>query len=202
MVRMTSGNGTGSKPAPWEKKGERRVLGESREFNRRLFAQDFINPKTGGTDEYVFYEQSGWAVVLPITSAGEVIAIREFRHGAGAVLLNLPAGHLDVRGETPEENIRRELEEETGYIAGEIIPLGPPLFISAGHSPTRFFPFLATECALAQGPAHENDKETVVEVMPLERWVMLCREEVVEPSSIVATFRALPHLGYKMERGL
>lgn len=67
---------------------------------------------------------AGHAVtVLPLTADGRVLAIRQYRPGPGCVVLNLPGGLIDD-GETPEEAARRELTEETGYVAGELEVLG------------------------------------------------------------------------------
>jgi 8-oxo-dGTP pyrophosphatase MutT (NUDIX family) len=63
-----------------------------------------------------------WAAVLCLTEAGEVVFVRQYRHGLGGPSLELPAGVLDA-GEDPLAAARRELMEETGFRAAEIEPL-------------------------------------------------------------------------------
>lgn len=58
----------------------------------------------------------GFSVVVAVTADHRVILVRQYRHGTGNVLLELPAGGLEA-GEDPAVTAGRELEEETGYRA-------------------------------------------------------------------------------------
>jgi ADP-ribose pyrophosphatase len=69
----------------------------------------------------------GAVVIAPLDSDGRLLLVAQFRLAAGGVLLELPAGTLDVHDgvvEDPEPAARRELEEETGYRAGKLERLG------------------------------------------------------------------------------
>ncbi len=61
--------------------------------------------------------------VLALTDAQEAVLVRQYRHPLRRTTLEVPAGALN-RGEDPETGALRELEEETGYRAGAIRPLG------------------------------------------------------------------------------
>jgi len=64
----------------------------------------------------------GAAVILPITAEGNVVMVRNYRWSINRELLELPAGTLELL-ENPEACACRELEEETGFVAGLLRPL-------------------------------------------------------------------------------
>lgn len=66
--------------------------------------------------------QTDSALVIPITKKGKVLLIRQYRPALGYKTYELPAGGIDA-GETPEEAARRELFEETGYVAPKLEPI-------------------------------------------------------------------------------
>jgi len=74
------------------------------------------------TREYI--RHIGAVCVLPLTDEGEVVLERQFRYPYGEVLVEIPAGKLDSRDEDPAKAALRELREETGAVARELIPLG------------------------------------------------------------------------------
>lgn len=65
-------------------------------------------------DDYYVLEYPGWVNAVALTEDNEVIVIRQYRHAAEEVILELPGGCIDP-GENPEQAIVRELLEETGY---------------------------------------------------------------------------------------
>lgn len=62
-------------------------------------------------------EHPGAAIVLALDEDDRALCLWQYRHAVTANLLQLPAGLLDVDGESPEEVARRELVEEAGYEA-------------------------------------------------------------------------------------
>lgn len=60
--------------------------------------------------------------MLAVTADRRIILTRQYRHPIRQIIYDLPAGRAEP-GEDPLEGARRELEEETGYRAGTIIPL-------------------------------------------------------------------------------
>ena len=65
----------------------------------------------------------GAVCVVPLTNEGEVVMVKQFRYPFERVLLEIPAGKLET-GEDPLEAVKRELEEESGAVAGKIDHLG------------------------------------------------------------------------------
>ncbi len=63
------------------------------------------------------------AVVLAITPQEEIVFVRQYRHGVGEILLELPAGSFHPETESSESAAARELAEETGYVGEKHILL-------------------------------------------------------------------------------
>ena len=69
---------------------------------------------TLATREYIVHP--GAVLVVPVLPDGRLVVERQYRYPLGRVMVEFPAGKLD-RGETPLDTARRELREETGYLA-------------------------------------------------------------------------------------
>ncbi len=181
---------------PWTKIGRPTVL--AAKFGKKLVSQPFRHPHTGAAVEYVLFGQRDWSVVLPMTDDGLIIAVEQYKQGCERIVLELPAGVAEFEDEDPRSLMQRELLEETGYAPGRVTSLGPAQFISTRNSWTKYHMFLATGCRKVQDPAPDANEEIAIRMVPIEEWIRLCMEELISPSSLATTFRALPHLGYRL----
>ncbi len=75
----------------------------------------FDNNKNS-THEFYIIDSQDWVNIVPITSDNKIVLIKQYRAGTGEITIEVPGGIIDA-GETPEQTAKRELEEETGYIA-------------------------------------------------------------------------------------
>ncbi len=82
-----------------------------------------------------------FAVVIALDLSGNLLLVRQYRHGVQAHTLELPSGHVEV-GESPEEAARKELLEETGYIA-ETFELLTDFSVSTARFSNRVWCYLA-----------------------------------------------------------
>lgn len=100
----------------------------------------------------------GIAVIVPVTDQGEVLLVRQFRPPLNGYVIEFPAG-LNDRGETLEDAAQRELIEETGYEAGELIFLtdGP---MSSGASGEILTGYLARNLRF-RGIGERDDTEDI-----------------------------------------
>ena len=73
-----------------------------------------------------------FVTILAVTEKKEILLVRQFRHAVQRMTLEIPAGHIEI-GETPEQAARKELVEETGYIAENF-----ELLACVPYSPARF----------------------------------------------------------------
>ncbi|MGL5084042.1 MAG: NUDIX hydrolase [Microcoleaceae cyanobacterium] len=67
-------------------------------------------------DDFFVNVRPDIALVLPITAQQEIVFVRQYRHGIGRILLELPAGAFNPAQENAEQAAGRELAEETGYV--------------------------------------------------------------------------------------
>jgi ADP-ribose pyrophosphatase len=70
--------------------------------------------------------QADYVGIIALTADGLVPIVRQFRPAVEGFTWEFPAGTLEP-GETPEAAARRELHEETGFVADELVSLGPLL---------------------------------------------------------------------------
>jgi ADP-ribose pyrophosphatase len=95
--------------------------------------------------------------VLPVYRDGRVVLIRQYRPVVNDYILEAPAGVID-KGETPEDAARRELEEETGLKAGELVYLGEG-YTSPGYSTERLYLYMALDPE--EGSPHPEAHEII-----------------------------------------
>lgn len=65
-------------------------------------------------EEYYVLEYPTWVNMVGITEDDKILFVKQYRHGAGEILIELPAGVVEF-GENPADAARRELLEETGF---------------------------------------------------------------------------------------
>ncbi|HIH50695.1 TPA: NUDIX hydrolase [Candidatus Micrarchaeota archaeon] len=92
---------------------------------KKVYASKFVNvykdrvrlPNGGVINDYTVIEKPSYVIIVATDYKGRIVAIKEYKHGAGEVQLALPAG-LKETDESPIRAAKRELREETGYTNG------------------------------------------------------------------------------------
>lgn len=106
----------------------------------------------------------GGVGVLPVLGDA-VVLVRQFRIAVGRDMLEIPAGKFEA-GDTAEQRALAELEEETGYTAGRLEPIGR-MYPSVGILTEALHLFLAFELSPVP-PRPEWDEQIEVVTMPLD----------------------------------
>lgn len=119
--------------------------------------------------------------VVPLTDDGRIILVEQYRHGVGDWVLECPGGSIDATDPDPAAAARRELHEETGYAAREIVALGASPR-EPGSQSSRVHTFLARDCLRVGKPSPE-----AFEALRLR---LVTREQLVELIAAGANFDA------------
>ena len=138
-------------------------------------------------------EYHDWATIIALTKEQDVVLIRQYRHGAQKVILELPGGSMDAEDKSPEQAARRELWEETGYTSDKFIQIGC-VSPNPANQTNLIYSFLALE-AVKTGSQHLDETEEIdVVLKPLEEVIQMAKTgELVQSMQVSAIFFALAY---------
>lgn len=158
----------------------------------RLFAveqQDLrFSNGTERTYERLLSGSHGAVMIIPLLDADTLLLIREYGCGLGDYHLSFPKGAVDA-GETLAEAANRELMEEVGYGARELIHL-KHLMLSPGYMAHGIDVFLARDLYAQRLPGDEPEPIEVVPY-PLADWqTLLTRPDFCEGRAVAGLFMA------------
>jgi len=154
---------------------------------------DSVRFPNGSTGELEMVRHPGASAVVPFIEDlknpdPQIIMIRQYRYAANGFVYEVPAGRLD-HGEDPKDCALRELKEETGYSAKELIPL-TTFYTTPGFTDEKIHLFAAT--GLSEGPSQlESDEVLDLVHVPISRAMeMISTGELIDGKSMVAIFFA------------
>ncbi len=104
-----------------------------------------------------------WVNILPITSDGHAVLIKQPRVGSNSTILECPGGMVDQGEKDPTQTAIRELEEETGYTSQRILPLAS-LFANPAIMNNKCHYFLALNCVPKIDRNHFPDADEIITV--------------------------------------
>ncbi len=163
-----------------------RVVSSERVFEGKLIKVDREEVILPGGKRAVLetIRHPGAAAVLPFLPDGRVVLIRQFRHAAGGFIVEVPAGKLDP-GEPPETCALREVEEETGWRAEQLVSLGS-ILTTPGFTDEVIWLYEAHGLA---GGRRQLDPDEVIEVLevPFEEAVAMVVGGEIRDAKSVAT---------------
>lgn len=173
-------------PRPWT------IVRSSTDRSYRVFSlrtDRARSPRTGVEHDFFILESSSWVNVIPLTSDGHVVMVRQYRHGIRGVTLEIPGGLVE-EGDSPESAAARELKEETGYDAPTLKALGS-VHPNPAIQNNRCYTFLA-EGAAPAGTQQQDEREDIEVVLkPLVLIPSLIREGEITHSLVIAAFYRL-----------
>jgi ADP-ribose pyrophosphatase len=125
----------------------------------------------------------GAAAIVAIDGDDAVTLVHQFRHAAGGFLWEIPAGTLEP-GEAPAACAARELREEAGLVAADLVHLGS-ILTAPGFCDERIHLFLARQ--LTSAPQQlDHDEVLTVSRMPLTRALNMIRSGEIQDAKTIA----------------
>ena len=175
-----------------------KVLGSQFAFNHRWYKvrQDIVELPNGEViDDYFVSVRPDIALVLPITQNQEIVFVRQYRHGVGKILLELPAGTFDPARENAAAAARREFEEETGYTAEQLQALAI-LYDNPVKQTNQIHLFLAQDAYPVGKQMLDITEDIDVLLVPVSAVAAkILQGELQVAGTVAALFLGLNHLG-------
>ena len=175
---------------------ERLVASEILHRGRFLeFRLDTVERADGRQAQRDVAVHPGAVAIVAVDLEGRILLVRQYRHPAGRALLEIPAGTLDRdmssgATEDPDLAARRELEEETGYLAAAWERV-TDFWTAPGFATERIFLYLATDLALAGPDRRAPDEDEILELERLpwrEALAAAERGEIRDAKSLVGIY--------------
>ena len=171
---------------------ETKILSQELAFKGRhvQVRLDRIIDTAGNTSTMEIVVHPGAVCVVPLLDNGDVVLVRQYRHATGARLLEICAGGLNP-GEDPLEAARRELEEETGYLAGKLVERAR-FWTTPGFTTEFMYLYEATDLVKTQTNPDEDEIIEVEIATPEDSLRMIDDGRIQDAKSILGLLRVLP----------
>lgn len=156
---------------------------------------DHIQLDSGKVLKLDIVQHNGAVVIVPLDQEGNIWFVDQYRHAAGEVLLELPAGTLEDQ-EDPLSSAQRELREEIGMAAEVFTHLGE-FYIAPGYSTEYLYIYLAEKLTPDPLPLDEDEMIRVVKA-PIEEVFQWVKEKKIrDAKTLAALLLAEPYLREK-----
>jgi len=132
--------------------------------------------------EYVSHP--GAVAALPFLSSSDIILVKQYRYATGEFLLEIPAGTIE-KGETPEQTVERELQEEINYNPGKLENLGW-FYLTPGYSNEKIHLFNATELEKCCKETEEDENIEVVKMKVEDALSKIHSGEIKDGKTVIA----------------
>ncbi|HNO62194.1 MAG TPA: NUDIX hydrolase [Plasticicumulans sp.] len=151
--------------------------------------KDRVRLPNGGESVREYVVHPGAVVIVAVLDDGRLLFENQFRYPLQRDFLELPAGKIDA-GEAIETTARRELLEETGYVAGEWRHLGV-MHPCIGYSDERIEIFLACGLKKVAEPSLDHNEFLDVLTLGLDEAVAAVRDgRITDAKTVTALFWA------------
>ena len=164
---------------PEEKTISSRYIFRGRAFSVKI---DTVINAEGHETTREIVEHADCIAVVPVNDDGDILMVKQYRKAVGKELLEIPAGGIDP-GEDPETAVKRELQEEIGYLPGTVKRLSG-FYSTPGFTNEYLHLFLATDLKRSQLYAEDTAGIETVPIRPAEIPHLISSEEIQDSKSV------------------
>jgi ADP-ribose pyrophosphatase len=162
--------------------------------NSVAFRVDQCEMSDGKTFEPYVLECGTWVNVIALTRKQEVVLVKQYRHGANQMMLEIPAGIMDEEDESPLQAAKRELLEETGYTSDQFVQVGKAYLNPATHN-NLTYSFLALDVEPVGQQDLDETEEIEVSLLPFDAFVSMVKGGgLPQALHVAALFFAMAYL--------
>ncbi len=154
--------------------------------------RDEVRLPDGTASVREWIDHPGAAAVVPLFEDGTTLLVRQYRYAPRRLTLEVPAGKIDHDDEDPEAVAARELEEETAWRAGRLVPLGA-FYPCIGYSNEIIHFYLAEDLSKVEHLEVEGEFLEVVSLDFKAALAMARRGELSDMKTVVALLLAEAH---------
>src|SRR3984893_2184218 len=143
-----------------------------------------------GERDFFILKAPNWVNIIQLAKNGDVVMIRQWRHGISEFTLEVPGGMVDPEDPSPMHAARREMIEETGFDSDAIVALGK-VHPNPAIQGNICFSFLAENVRQVERVVSAGDEETEVELVPMREIRGLIASGKVMHALTIAAFSLL-----------
>ena len=166
----------------------RKVVFQGRAVGLRV---DTVRTPSGREATREIIEHDDCIAVIALDGDEKVLLVQQFRKPVERELLEIPAGGID-EGESPEDAVRREMREETGYLPQTVARLGG-FYSAPGYATEYLYLYLATNLTPSQLFAEDTESISVVRVSLDQIPELISSGEICDAKSIAGLLAFLEY---------
>jgi ADP-ribose pyrophosphatase len=170
-----------------------KILSTKRIYSGRIVTLDLceVELSDGQHQQREIIRHPGAVALIALDDQNHVLLVRQFRSASAQMMSEIPAGILNA-DEIPLNAAIRELQEETGYKPGKIVPLGG-FYTAPGYTTEYIHLFVATNLIESRLPADEDEFIEVDHVTLSDALAMIERGEIEDAKTIIALLMYARH---------
>jgi ADP-ribose pyrophosphatase len=152
---------------------------------------DSVLTANGRETEREIVEHSDCVAIVALDGNNKVLLVNQFRKAVEKELLEIPAGGIEP-GEDPVATVRRELQEETGYLPRKVERLGG-FYSAPGYCTEYLYLYLATDLIPSQLRAEDTENIRLVRVPVSQISSLITSGSICDAKSIAGLFTFLEY---------